>query len=693
MQSTISQHLEAQLQRWREARRPQETRMVDWYSDYMRIARDEDTKGTGAAKSRQAKGIFMGSTRNKVRSARAKVIDSLFGNNLFPFDTEPVNEELKEFSDTFEVILTQQLEDIKAEQLIRRGVAEISVYGTGFIFGPFTEHKSRREVTRVVDGLGIPRIQQTEYKYPCPRFDLAQSIEVYPDPAATDEQKGAGVFWCSMETVDQIKSWRKDERYKHIDEALSIRASSDGQTEGREHLEQARRNLEFWYDKDSGRLRVARFFGRLPSIMLAEMHAEEGEPLPMDDGEDVEVMAIMIGGVVVRCEPQAWSKRPAARCVYEDVPHEMWGVGIPENNAPTQKITNAAVRLFMEGKGHALLPMRSVDRSKFLPSEDFKVFPGKAFQFRPGLSAEDRATALTFHQIPDVTNGWRDVIAMAEQFSDDDTAITKYTQGSDASHLNKTATGVSMIMGASSLPLKEVLQNIDEMWIERLVGDLIEWDLEFLEPQHVETLHGPEIAQKWAQIKEYGQAHFMKWKATGAATFMAKEVLLNKLMGFTNLVGANPLFSSLIDARELLEQVWDLTQVGRESPILKDEDLTIEKLPPQVQQMVQQLQQAAQQGEQATQMIEQIKQQAMQEIDAREREIDGLKQQLADKAHANQIKAFEAETGRIQVEGDLQNAELATLAQVEMSEMARGDFSPESQQEDMQEGVSGYDAD
>jgi hypothetical protein len=59
-----------------------------------------------------------------------------------------------------------------------------------------------------------------------------------------------------------------------------------------------------------------------------------------------------------------------------------------------------------------------------------------------------------------------DVIRMSEQFSDDDTGITKYTQGDDSEQPEQDASGISMIMSASSLPIKEVIQNIDEMWIE-----------------------------------------------------------------------------------------------------------------------------------------------------------------------------------------------------------------------------------
>ena len=354
---------------------------------------------------------------------------------------------------------------------------------------------------------------------------------------------------------------------------------------------QLRGNVEYWFKND--RIKVARFFGKVPKSALSDSSD--------DSGEMVDVIVVMAGGVVVKLDENPYGgKNPAHRCVYEAVEHEIWGVGVAENNAPHQKVTNAAFRLFMEGKGMALLGTKAVDRSKFLPTENFQKFPGKVYQFKPGLSADDKKAAIIDFEEQDVTNGWLDVIRMSEQFSDDDTGITKYTQGDDSTHLNKTATGISMIMNASSLPIKEVIQNIDLMWIEPIIECLIDWNLKYLDPQTVQKIHGDEVAQIWAQIKQFGKSSFMEWKATGTASFMQKEVLTQKLQTFSAFALGNPATAQLIDARELLEQTWDVLQIGKESPILKDDN---SKIPPQVQQQMQQHQQMIQQLDQTVQKM------------------------------------------------------------------------------------------
>jgi len=260
-----------------------------------------------------------------------------------------------------------------------------------------------------------------------------------------------------------------------------------------------------------------------------------------------EVLAITAGGILIYLEETPFKdRRPINRAVYEDVEHEMWGVGVAENNEPDQMVLNASIRLFFETKAMALLPPMTIDRDVFLPSENFKLSPGKQFHFKPGTTPDQKKNALLFHLIPDVSDGWKDVITLVQELSDDDTAINKYTQGNDSRNLNKTARGISMIMNVSNLPLKEVMGNIDSMWIEPCIQALIDWNMENLEPETVQLVHGDEIAAMWKDIKRFGKTSFMEWSPTGSSTMMAKEVLLQKWHSFLQ--------------KKLSENISDLTE-------------------------------------------------------------------------------------------------------------------------------------
>jgi hypothetical protein len=588
-QDHLSVSLQGRFESWLNAREPQELVFKDAYADAMRIPRDDDTQGTGAGRSQKSR-LFVGSTRGKIRSARAKIKDSLFGAGRLPFDTSPTNEQLKGYSDTMEEILTFQLKDMGFRGMMGGAVNALCTYGTGVVFGPFERTKEHVTVGLVPDAAsGVPVLGERRFEYRAPYYEHGPTMDVYPDPEAADTQSGMGVFWSSWKQKHEVSGWRGLDGYNEeaIDYALTQETRTTS-SQGSDATKDLRANV-YRFSAD-GRIRVVRYFGRVDAEAMA---AWTGEQLPEDhrDGDTVEAVIIMAGGVVVKADksPYKAGHRPALRAVYEEADHEFWGVGIAENNDPHQRVVNAAFRLYIEGKAFALLKTFSADKSKFELDEDFKLYPGKRFKFKSGLTPEERKSAIIWHDVIDVTQGWEAVIAMSEKFSDDDTGITKYTQGNDSSHLNKTATGISMIMGAASLPMKEVIQNIDEMWIERIIDGLVDWNMQHLDPETVRVLLGDKQAQLWAEIQQFGKTSFMTWKSTGSATFMTKEVLMQKLQGFLQLALASPLTADKIDVRELLEQVWEAGEVGKESPVLDEQTLKDRQaqqggqIPPQVQ--------------------------------------------------------------------------------------------------------------
>lgn len=653
--SALALLLEERLIAWEKARKPQELKMLECYRDVMRIPADDDTAGTGTAKAKKAKSLFVGSTRNKVRAARAKINDALFGAGKLPFDTEPTDEQMAPYADAIEKILTEQFGRMKFKAMLKAGVNTLATYGTGFVFGPFVRQASIKE-TSADTSAGFAQLKETEYTFDAPYFELGKTMDVIPDPEAREICDGLGVFWATMESPHTVAAWAADKRYSNIAAALLNQGSVEDN--GSTRTQQLRGNVEYWHKND--RIKVARFFGKVPASVMQDA-AEDGAAEPLDsdamaDPSDpmVDVVVIMAGGVVVKMDKSPYGQAPTLRCVYEDVPHEIWGIGVAENNATPQKITNAAFRLFMEGKGMSLLGTASVDRSKFLASEDFKKFPGKVYQMKPGLSPEERQTAIIHQVEPDITGGWMDVIRMSEQFSDDDTGITKYTQGDDASNLNKTASGISMIMSASSLPMKEVIQNIDELWIEPMVESLIEWDLRYLEVETVEKIHGKETAEIWQQIKAFGKHSFMDWQATGTSSFMQKEVLTNKLRAFADFALSNPMTAEKIDVTELLTQTWDVMEIGKESPILKPEGA--EEIPPQIKQQLDQMQQQVQQLGDA--------------LGAAGEEVDKLELAQGNKAGEIEVKRIEANTKAYDAITKRLSAIGTLLSQAELQQLA-----------------------
>jgi len=601
--------------RWESARKPHEQALLDCYADYMRIARDDDTRGSGAAKSRKARGVFVGSTRNKIRSAVAKIFDALFGNGeKLPFDTTPEKEEFAHFAEAMEKVLRWLLIRGGFTKALRKTIQSMAIYGTGFLCGPFVRMRRANNTTLGEGGT----LQNVPLEYAEPYYEHVRTLDVYPDPEAKCLQRGDGVFlvsWISPNSAE-FEGWEGDPAYRNIDEVK--RLNTLRRSEGSRLADDLRAIVQRHFNNE-GNARVCKYFGVLPRTLLDEWEKdgppaepdgdtaghEKGETPKTEATEDgaaadegaegkthedqetpeieatedemVEAFVVIVGGVVVRANKSEFYRRPVFRGLYEEGDDEFWGVGIAENNKPHQKLINAAFRLFVEGKGLALNPPISINRRYFENQEDFKVGPGKVWNFKQNATPEEMKSALQVHLMPDVSDGWEKIIDISERFSDDDTSISKYSQGNDARHLNDTATGISMIMNAGSLPLKQVLMNIDGTLIEPCIEDTLKWALDYLDPRIVGMVLGAKTGEIWAAIqkgyRDFGGIDYVQWRATGAKTLMAKEVLLNKLQGFLGVVAANPQLAQMVDMRELVEQIWNAADVGLTSPVYTQEDL------------------------------------------------------------------------------------------------------------------------
>jgi hypothetical protein len=144
-------------------------------------------------------------------------------------------------------------------------------------------------------------------------------------------------------------------------------------------------------------------------------------------------------------------------------------------------------------------------------------------------------------------------------------------------------------------------------------------------------IHGEETAQKWKEIKEFGKTSFMDWQATGTSSFMQKEVLTNKIRAFAEFALSNPMTAQKIDVTELLQQTWDVMEIGRESPILDEQ----KGLPPEIQQKM-------------GGMEEQIHAMGA-ALNEASKQVDKLEETTHADAEKRRVEAYKAETARLQL--------------------------------------------
>ena len=141
--------------------------------------------------------------------------------------------------------------------------------------------------------------------------------------------------------------------------------------------------------------------------------------------------------------------------------------------------------------------------------------------------------------------------------------------------MNKTATGMSMLMGAANVALKSTIKNIDDFLLEPLITAMFHWNMEYGSNQ-----------------KSKGD---LKIVARGSTALIQKEVQSQRLLQFLSLV-SNDQDSALVDRQQLIREIAKSMDIDADQLVKSEEQLRLEQQQQIAMQQQAQMQQLASQG-------------------------------------------------------------------------------------------------
>ena len=132
------------------------------------------------------------------------------------------------------------------------------------------------------------------------------------------------------------------------------------------------------------------------------------------------------------------------------------------------------------------------------------------------------------------------------QLADEQTGIPSYSHGqTGVQSMTRTASGMSMLLGAASLNIKTVIKNLDDFLLKPLGEAYFQWNMQFLE----------------GKLDVQGD---LEVRATGTNSLMQKEVRSQRLTTFLQTV-QNPAVAPLSKLTSLLASLltaWIWTQMN-----------------------------------------------------------------------------------------------------------------------------------
>tara|TARA_S200000501_G_scaffold376430_1_gene431359 strand:+ start:1333 stop:3444 length:2112 start_codon:yes stop_codon:yes gene_type:complete len=429
-----------------------------------------------------------------------------------------IYEPAKEAARRMEKLIFDQLEECEASKHLRSMAFEMALFGTGVIKGPFAYDKE------------YPRWnQEGEYD---PVFSTIAKVEhcsvwdFYPDPESRSMSEAEYVVHRHRMSRSQLRNLKNRPMFRDesIEEAIVL-----GPNYTPEYWEQvledsASRNTTERYE-------VLEFWGFLDS----EIAEEAGIVIPDDfkDVDQVQVNCWICNGQTLRLvlNPFVPSRIPYHASPYEANPYSFFGVGIAENMADTQLIMNGMMRMAIDNAALSGNLLIEIDETNLTPGQSMDVYPGKVFRRQAGAPGQ----AIFGTKFPNVSNELLMMFDKARQLADESTGLPSYSHGSTGvMSTGRTASGMSMLMGAAAGNIKAVVKNIDDYLLAPLGKSLFSFNMQF---NFSEDLLGDlEVVSK------------------GTESLMRNEIRSQRLLQFMQMA-ANPVMSPFVRFDYILREL------------------------------------------------------------------------------------------------------------------------------------------
>ncbi len=464
--------------------------------------------------------------------------------------------------------IDDQLVEARYKDVARQVIHSGNLYGTGVLKAPLVERKVRQSFVR---GKGGKWELKTE-SYVVPFVDFVPLWRFYPDMAATVLEDCRYVFERHVMTkagMLKLAERKSFNRQKIID---YVAARPDGEVQAK------------YYDAElmsmgdrtataiskTGQYDVIERWGWVDAQSLVDC----GLTIPAERMHETFFANVWIlpSGEVIRAvlQPINGVTWPYHLYHFDKDETSIFAEGLAAVMRGDQTMLNASVRMILDNAALTAGPQLEVNTR--LVGGNAKIHEMFPFKVWPRTGEDPGSPAIRVIEVPNHIAELSSLVTMFENNADEVTAIPRYMSGENATNgAAGTASGMSMLMGAASIVMKDLISSFDEGITKPFIEALYRWNMQFNKDDSIKG--------------DFDVA------ASGTSSMVAKEVRAQQLDQFSQMAG-NPLDAPYIKREELLRQrahAHDLSDV-----IKTDEEVAAEQNNPQTQQ-AQQLQQAQQQ--------------------------------------------------------------------------------------------------
>lgn len=602
---SLGSRLSARFSEYKDARKETEN---EWLKDLRQYNGQYEPEVLARLNEAGARSkVFVGLTRTKVMAAYSRIIDLLFqhGDIFFSLQPTPVadldpvqavkmrqqatqeimmasqmmdpnmnqdlimarmgelEEEFKELeqkvareaAETMTTEIMDQLIESNAEMKLKESILESCIFGAGAVKAGTVKIDTTQSYQKLEDPMtGEMGYALSIVEKATPEVESVSIFDLYPDPYCTSLEDCDGLFRRHVLTRRQFRELADLPQFDSSMIKYLLKVNRTGNHVEEDHERTRRRIAGIKDNTESNRFEVLEFWGTIDGYELKEHDIELPEDADLSD--DFNACVWSCGGKVIKVmlNPVSGYKMPYFIFPYERTPHQFWGTGVPRMMRDSQGTMNAATRIWLDNLALSSGPMVEVNTDLLAAGEDpTDIHPWRVFLREGG---DGSMPAVRWYQPVANANGLNQIVEIFRRFADETTSLPSYTHGEQTQGLNKTATGMSMLMGAANVALKSTIKNIDDFLMEPMITALFHWNMEF-----------------GTNEKAKGD---LKVIARGSTALVQKEVQSQRLLQFLSLV-SNPTDIGLVDRTQLIRDIAKSMDIDPDEIVKSEEQIALEQ--------------------------------------------------------------------------------------------------------------------
>lgn len=459
----------------------------------------------------------------------------------------------KACADKMEQVIDDQLKESSAggefrpswQQHCKAVIFSSCLLGMGVLKGPLVERRELRKRRPVSDASGrVVWDEQVMGEEIRPYYEAVPVWEVYPDPGALEPRQLRYVWQVHLKTdkdlwdlmtfpgfdASAIEGYLKE--HENGDASLTTYESQ------KRNLNDANGNLGAVMDK---RFRVYERWGYLTGQELRDAGCEVGDA---DLYHVFPSCVWMLGDTIIKASvnPLEGVDIPFFFYPYQRDETSFWPEGIAYRLRSPQAGINAAVRAAQDNTAWSSGPLFGVNMQALAEGEDpLDISSSRVLLFdKAGVNINQ---ALSVAVVPSCIQENLTQVKFWQECADE-ISTPRFNAGDGrVSGAGETASGLSMLMGASNILLKDRVKDFDEYVSAPFIRAMYRFNMQW-NPRE-------EIKGDYEVV------------ATGSQSLIAKEVRAQQVPGIISLM-ANPLFASRIKEDELLKVTLEQTDLPAE---------------------------------------------------------------------------------------------------------------------------------